>query len=126
MSEQKRRRLTKHERMKILKKTNGHCAYCGCKITYNEMQIDHVISIFNGGEDVESNMLPACRSCNHCKGSSSLGAFRRKVERMPDVLNRDNVTYKNAVRFGLVIPKPRKVTFYFEKPECDRRNGSRS
>ncbi len=115
MSEQKRRRLTKPERMRIFKKTNGHCAYCGCKITYNEMQIDHVISIYNGGEDTESNMLPACRSCNHYKGSSSLGAFRHKVERMPEVLKRDNITYKNAVRFGLVVPKPKKVTFYFEK-----------
>lgn len=116
-----RRRLTKSERMKILKKTDGHCAYCGCKITYNEMQIDHVIPIHNGGEDVESNMLPACRSCNHYKGSSSLGAFRHKVERMPEVLKRDSVTYKNAVRFGLVVPKPRKVIFYFEKLERDRR-----
>lgn len=121
MSENKRRRLTKSERMKILKKTDGHCAYCGCKITYNEMQIDHVISIYNGGEDTESNMLPACRSCNHYKGTSSLGAFRRKVEKMLDVLERDNVTYKIAKRFGLLVPKPRKIVFYFEKLERDRR-----
>lgn len=64
-NQHKRRRLTKPERMKILKKTNGHCAYCGCKIEYNEMQIDHVVPIRNGGKDSEENMLPACRSCNH-------------------------------------------------------------
>lgn len=37
------------------------------------------------------------------------------IERMPDVLMRDSVTYKNAVRFGLVTPTPHKVEFYFEK-----------
>lgn len=116
-----RRRLTKSERMKILKKTDGHCAYCGCRIVYNEMQIDHVVPIYNGGEDTESNMLPACRSCNHYKGTSSLGAFRHKLEKMLDVLERDSVTYKIAKRFGLVVPKPRKIVFYFEQLERDRR-----
>lgn len=115
MSEHKRRRLSKDERRKILKKTNGHCAYCGCKLKYNEMQIDHIVSIHTGGEDIESNMLPACKSCNYYKGSSSLETFRRLVEKMPFTLERDSVTYRNAVRYKLVIPKPHKVTFYFEK-----------
>lgn len=117
-----RHRLTKSERMKILKKTDGHCAYCGCRIVYNEMQIDHVVPIYNGGEDTENNMLPACRSCNHYKGTSSLGAFRNKLEKMLDVLERDSVTYKIAKRFGLVVPKPRKITFYFEQLRRDRRS----
>lgn len=116
-NQHKRRRFTKPERMKILKKTNGHCAYCGCKIAYNEMQIDHVVPIRNGGKDLEENMLPACRSCNHYKGACSLSTFRKLVENMPSALNRDNVTYRNAVRFGLVVPKPHKVKFYFEKQE---------
>ena len=37
------------------------------------------------------------------------------LESMPDVLMRDSVTYKNAVRFGLVEPKPHKIVFYFER-----------
>lgn len=115
MSEYKRRRLSKDERRKILKKTNGHCAYCGCGLKYNEMQIDHIVPLHIGGEDTESNMLPACKSCNHYKGGNSLETFRRFVEKMPSTLARDSVTYRNAVRFGLVIPKPRKVIFYFEK-----------
>lgn len=123
MSEHKRRRLTKSERKKILKKTDGHCAYCGCRIAYNEMQIDHIVPIYNGGEDVESNMLPACRSCNHYKGTSSLGAFRHKLEKMLDVLERDNVTYRIAKRFRLVIPNPKKVQFYFEFLEEVERKG---
>lgn len=60
-------------------------------------------------------MLPACRSCNHYKSRSTLEGFRKMVEAMPDTLMRDSTTYKNAVRFGLVIPNKQPITFYFEK-----------
>lgn len=38
-----------------------------------------------------------------------------KCVRMPDTLMRDSNTYKNAVRFGLVIPNKKPVVFYFEE-----------
>lgn len=56
------------------------------------------------GTDTVDNMLPACRSCNHYKSRSTLEGFRKMVAAMPDTLMRDSNTYKNAVRFGLVIP----------------------
>ena len=113
-----RRKLTKDERIAVYEKMNGHCAYCGCELEYKDMQVDHVVPI-NGclkqGEDTLGNMLPACRSCNHYKSKSTLEGFRKMVENMPDVLMRDSVTYKNAVRFGLVTPTPHPVKFYFEQ-----------
>lgn len=113
-----RRKLTKDERMAVYRKTNGHCAYCGCVLEYKDMQVDHIIPI-NGwseqGEDTMDNMLPACRSCNHYKSRSTLEGFRKMVENMPAVLMRDSATYKNAVRFGLVTPTPHPVKFYFEQ-----------
>ncbi len=113
-----RRRLTKQERKIVYNKCNGHCAYCGCGLKYENMQVDHVIPL-NGfavqGEDTLDNMLPSCRSCNHYKGMTQLEDFRKMVEDMPRVLMRDSVTYKNAVRFGLVKPDPHPVEFYFEK-----------
>ena len=78
------------------------------------MQVDHIVPIAQEGEDELSNMLPACRSCNHYKGTSTLERFRTNIERFPKVLMRDSVTYKNAVRFGLVEPRQHKVIFYFE------------
>lgn len=114
----KRRKLTKEERIEVYKKTDGHCAYCGCELQYKDMQVDHVVPL-NGwkvqGADEIENMLPACRSCNHYKNRMPLESFRKMVENMPAVLMRDSVTYKNAVRFGLVNPTPHKVVFYFEK-----------
>lgn len=82
-----RRKLTKDERMAVYKKTNGHCAYCGCELEYKDMQVDHVIPI-NGwseqGEDTLDNMLPACRSCNHYKS----GAPWRDSEKMWKICQR--------------------------------------
>lgn len=111
----KRKRLTKAQRLEIYNKTDGHCAYCGCDLEYKQIQIDHVVPIHNGGPDTKDNMLPACRSCNHYKHTLDIEDFRDSIERFPDVLMRDNVTYKNAVRYGLVIPNPKPVVFYFEK-----------
>ena len=116
----KRRRLRKAERKAVYNKTGGHCAYCGCDLKFEDMQVDHVVPL-NGwskqGTDTLDNMLPACRSCNHYKSIMDIENFRKMVENMPTALARDSVTYKNAVRFGLVIPNPHPVKFYFEKLE---------
>lgn len=110
----KRRKLNKMERQRIYAKTGGHCAYCGCAITLQQMQVDHIVPLYNGGTDNAANYLPACRSCNHYKSTLTLEKFRAALERMPDVLARNNVTYRNAVKFGLVTPTPHPVVFYFE------------
>ena len=111
----KRRRLSKQERQRIYAKTDGHCAYCGREITLQQMQVDHIVPLYNGGTDDMQNYLPACRSCNNYKHALTLEKFRAALERMPDVLARDSVTYRNAVRFGLVTPTPHPVVFYFER-----------
>jgi hypothetical protein len=109
-----RKRLSKNERRRVYEKTGGRCAYCGCALQIEEMAVDHVIPLADGGADAESNLLPACRSCNHRKNTESVERFRASVERFPVVLARDSVTYRNAVRFGLVVPNPHNIKFYFE------------
>jgi len=123
----KRRKLTKAERLAVYDKCGGRCAYCGCEISINQMQVDHVIPMeFHDaykatGEDIDciDNMLPACRSCNNYKSSLTLEKFRSAIERWPEVLKRDSVTYRNALRFGMVTANPRQVEFYFEKEGND-------
>lgn len=111
----KRRKLSKAERQTVYDKCGGHCAYCGCEITIQQMQVDHVQPISVNGKDDLCNMLPACRSCNYYKEAAPLATFRRYVEKFPDTLARDSVTYRNAVRFGVVTPNPHPVQFYFEQ-----------
>lgn len=110
-----RKRLSKQERQTILQKTNWHCAYCGVELGFNGFQVDHVVPLRLGGKDEMENMLPACRSCNHYKRGNSLEGWRRMLEQMPEVLRRDSYIYRQAVKFGLVMPTPKKVKFYFEQ-----------
>ena len=118
-----RRSLSKAERLIVYSKTDGHCAYCGEAIELKAMQADHVSPMeFDGliernGYDPNhiDNILPACRSCNYIKSSMFLEKFRLRVSEWPNVLMRDNVTYRNAVRFKIVIPHPHPVRFYFEQ-----------
>ena len=118
-----RRKLTKTERQAVYDKMGGHCAYCGCELALKDMQVDHVVPLQfydtykSKGQDLDSmnNFLPACRSCNHYKSTLTVEKFRAMVERGPEILARDSVTYRLAARFGTVIPNPKKVTFYFEK-----------
>lgn len=118
----KRRKLTKSERERVYTLCGGRCAYCGTYIALKEMQVDHVIpmdfyDLYQAkGFDLDTmdNYLPACRSCNHYKSTMTLEKFRKAIERYPIVLERDSVTYRNAVRFGMVQPTPKKVQFYFE------------
>lgn len=79
------------------------------------MQVDHVVALRSEGEDDLANMLPACRSCNHYKRGNSLEGWRRILEAMPATLERDCYTYRQAVRFGMVKPTPKKITFCFER-----------
>lgn len=113
----KRCRLSMDERRTVYDLTGGRCAYCGESITFEDMQVDHVVPLRKGGADTLQNMLPACRSCNHYKSTLTVEQFRQSVARMPAVLERDSSTYRTAVRFGLVWPLPKPVTFYFEQCE---------
>lgn len=48
--------------MRIARKFNFQCAYCGeCP---GRLEPDHVVPLSRGGADAVSNLLPACRLCN--------------------------------------------------------------
>lgn len=50
---------------------NNCCAYCGNPpIDDKSLTVDHVKPKSKGGENTTSNCVPACKSCNHSKGSS--------------------------------------------------------
>ena len=111
----KRKQLKQRTRREIYESLGGHCAYCGCELQYKDMQLDHMVPLHVGGADELSNMLPACRSCNHYKATLTVEKFRSAIERFPAVLMRDSVTFRNAVRFGIVEIKQEPTRFYFEQ-----------
>ncbi len=113
--------FSKKKREEIYAKYGGHCAYCGREIAYKEMQVDHfkpqrAWNAENAGTDDISNLMPACRMCNHYKRANTLETFRRYIEEIPRKL-RENYIYKVGIVYGNIIENEKPIEFYFEKME---------
>ena len=51
---------------------DGHmCMYCGKEFSAHMLTRDHVRPLSQGGGDAWSNVVTACKPCNHAKGSRS-------------------------------------------------------
>jgi 5-methylcytosine-specific restriction endonuclease McrA len=60
--DRRRRKLT------LWKKQNGQCFYCKVDLDLSDATLDHRIARSKGGENALSNLVVACRFCNHEKG----------------------------------------------------------
>ena len=114
--------MKKEDRLKIYRKYDGHCAYCGKSIEYKDMQVDHLVPknrgcysrwsdkegkfvVFHGDDSME-NYMPSCRSCNLRKRDMSLEQFRSEITRQA----------KMSLAYGLIEEHfDRQIVFYFEK-----------
>ncbi len=117
----------KKKREFVYEKCQGHCAYCGKKISMKEMQVDHIephwhtlseeqalkAGIKKGSHELE-NLNPSCARCNKWKSTFDLESFRKVVETSLDRLERDTPNFRLARDFGLVKINKQPVKFYFE------------
>ena len=115
-------------RQTVYNKCGGKCAYCGCEITINQMQIDHIephwhtlteeqakkSGIKKGSHDID-NLNPSCARCNKWKSTYNLETFRKVVETSLDRLERDTPNFRLARDYGLLEVKNKSVIFEFEK-----------
>ena len=120
----KRKAIPKAVRQQVYDSLNGHCGYCGCEITYKEMQVDHIEAVYlheaelNAGEAQQvnsiENYMPACRMCNFYKSTMSVESFRKQLETLPERLDKIFI-YRLAKKYGIVKEKCENVKFYFEE-----------
>lgn len=112
-----RKQIAQKIRKHVYEKYNGHCAYCGCKLEYKDMQVDHVISVYgkDGSNDLD-NLMPTCRMCNFYKSTYSLDDFRKNLETLHERLRKPFI-YRLALKYGLIEEHKKDVVFYFEKEQ---------
>lgn len=67
------------KRALIQSKFGNRCAYCGEKLKYKNLTLDHVIPKSMGGDRSEGNLYPACRKCNRSKRDLSVEDFRETL-----------------------------------------------
>jgi 5-methylcytosine-specific restriction endonuclease McrA len=68
-----------YSRTAILARWRHRCAYCTGVATH----LDHVVPLSRGGEDAESNIVPACARCNLSKGAKTLAEWAATFEVEP-------------------------------------------
>ena len=101
-------------RRDIYNRFDGHCAYCGKKIEFDDMTIDHILPQSKGGKDTVENTIPSCQLCNNQKADRSVEEFREFISNLTDVLD-ESKQYRLAIRYKKVVQvKPAPITFYFE------------
>jgi hypothetical protein len=64
--------LTKKQRFEILMRDKFTCQYCGRKPPEVTLEVDHKISVYNGGTNDPRNLITSCWQCNQGKGPKSI------------------------------------------------------
>ena len=121
----KHKSISKAERLKVYEKYSHHCAYCGCKLEYKDMQVDHIDSVYlhNDLHHEQSldelngidNLMPSCRQCNFYKSTGDIENFRKKLTGVMVNNLKKNFNYRLALKYGLIEEHIEPVKFYFEK-----------
>lgn len=106
--------MKKDKRVEVYNKYNGHCAYCGKKMEYKDMQVDHIIPKRIGGSDDVENLNPSCRRCNHYKRANTLEGYRELISTLHERIRKQYLD-KVAEDYGVIIVKPWDGKFYFER-----------
>lgn len=48
----------------------GVCYYCGRKVGFANLTMDHVVPLSRGGRSTRDNLVPCCKDCNNRKKGS--------------------------------------------------------
>jgi 5-methylcytosine-specific restriction endonuclease McrA len=99
------------DKQKVFEKLelNGLCAYCGQRITLENMQVDHMIP----NVDSFDNLMPCCYECKSYKGNKHIEEFREELKNM----HKQIIAYNQgiAMNYGIVKVWPYHGKFLFER-----------
>lgn len=93
----KRKHFSQEVRKLLYQQAEGKCALCGKKITFDEMELDHIIPISMGGADEVENLQVCCMPDNRYKANILPTDF---FNRISDIfLYQMDKKYKDDIRW---------------------------
>ena len=72
-------------RRNVVWRDKNICQYCGNKLTFSELTMDHVIPKSRGGEKSWNNIVASCKKCNSKKGDRTPEEARMPLIKKPFV-----------------------------------------
>jgi hypothetical protein len=94
--------ISTRKRFAIFERDQFACQYCGKKPPEVVLEVDHMISKKDGGDDNEMNLITACFACNRGKSATSVsidrvkgGALRRELELLAEQKKQMKAYYRD-------------------------------
>ena len=119
--------MKKEIREEIWRKYRKRCAYCGKKLEYTQMQVDHIKPRWHNdskedcnklnitkGENHINNYNPSCVRCNRWKKTFSIEVFRNEIQQQLKRLRKNSSNYRMALDYGMIIENNKPIEFWFE------------
>lgn len=82
-----RKPISKKIRFEVFKRDNFTCCYCGKSAPKVILEIDHIKSVKNGGDNSLLNLITSCYDCNRGKSHKKLNDFS-ELEKQTNELNK--------------------------------------
>ena len=78
-----RGRAVRFSRFNVLLRDRFTCQYCGDRVPAKELTLDHVVPRARGGPTRWTNVVAACRPCNHHKSDRTPDEARMPLRQSP-------------------------------------------
>ena len=72
----------------LLARDRYTCAYCAQRFRADQLDLEHIVPSSKGGADSWTNLVAACKACNHRKADRTPEAAGMKLHYVPYVPNR--------------------------------------
>ncbi|HJL20524.1 MAG TPA: HNH endonuclease [Sandaracinaceae bacterium LLY-WYZ-13_1] len=95
-------------RVNVLTRDGFRCQYCGETLPARELTYDHVVPRSKGGRTSWTNIVTACRPCNHRKGNRTPTEAGMTL-RQPPVRPKSLPFPTGQLRLGQPVPDPWKT-----------------
>lgn len=105
--ENKRKTISKKTRFEVFKRDNFTCQYCGRMAPDVILEIDHINSVKNGGDNSIINLITSCFECNRGKGKRKLSEHQelKKQQEMLIELNNKREQLEMLVKWKKELSK---------------------
>lgn len=67
-----KRKLKHNHKVKIWKRDNWTCQYCGKRVNIETATVDHKTPLCEGGDNLDYNLATSCWDCNHKKAKAEV------------------------------------------------------
>jgi hypothetical protein len=99
-----RKPLTRSECLKVKNKYGGTCANCECELEDGQWESDHIVALWQGGEDTVENQEPLCLPC-HSERSEQERLYQGARKTIESTFSRE------LLEMFYAAPKPQQLVF---------------